>query len=231
MNVNNNCSTGSTALYLARQAVAGGMYDCALAIGFEKMKPGPLTGNFPERTSPLDKSVRIMNELAPITKDPMNPQIFGNAAIEYCQQNGQDLGACDYIASKNHNHSTLNPYSQFKHHSSLDDVRKARSIYKNITLLHCSPPSNGSACAIVASEEFVKKHGLESQAIEIIAQSMATDSAKHFAVNGNPKSLQEVAGADMTRKAMQQIYSAAGIKPNDIDGGLSRACEGRDLSN
>lgn len=82
MNVNNNCSTGSTALYLARQAVASGLYECALAVGFEKMKPGPLKGNFNERVSPLDQGVVLMNELAPITSAPMNPQIFGNAAIE-----------------------------------------------------------------------------------------------------------------------------------------------------
>ena len=40
VNVNNNCSTGSTALYLARQAVKGGLADCALALGFEKMEQG-----------------------------------------------------------------------------------------------------------------------------------------------------------------------------------------------
>jgi sterol carrier protein 2 len=49
-------------------------------------------------------------------------------------------------------------------------VQKARKIHKKLTLLHCSPTSNGSACAIVASEAFVKKHGLEAQAVEIVAQ-------------------------------------------------------------
>ena len=41
-NVNNNCSTGSTALYLARQAVEAGVVECALALGFEQMAPGAL---------------------------------------------------------------------------------------------------------------------------------------------------------------------------------------------
>ncbi len=80
----NACATGSTALLLARQAVAGGLYDCALAVGFEKMNPGPLKGNFPERTPTMDQSMKIMDELAPISSAPRNPQIFGNAAIEYC---------------------------------------------------------------------------------------------------------------------------------------------------
>ncbi|KAI9002167.1 thiolase-like protein [Hyaloraphidium curvatum] len=217
MNVNNNCSTGSTALYLARQAVAGGLYDCALALGFEKMKPGPLKGNFPERTSPLDKSMVIMNEMAPIQAAPINPQIFGNGAIEYCEVYKQPLDSMDWIASKNHTHSSLNPYAQFKHTSTVEEVQKARKIYKMHTVLHCSPPSNGSACAIVASEDFVKAHGLQDIAVEIIAQTMATDSSKHFAKNGNPKSLMELTGVDMTRKAAAEAYAAAGIKPADVD--------------
>ena len=44
VNVNNNCSTGSTALYLGAQAIRGGLADCVLALGFEKMQPGPLQG-------------------------------------------------------------------------------------------------------------------------------------------------------------------------------------------
>jgi acetyl-CoA acetyltransferase len=84
-------------------------------------------------------------------------------------------------------------------------------------LLHCSPPSCGSAAAIVCSEDYVKAHGLEAQAVEIIAQSMATDSGRPFAVGGLPKSLEEIAGADMTRKAIKSIYEASGIKPSDID--------------
>ncbi|KAI9031089.1 thiolase-like protein [Hyaloraphidium curvatum] len=217
INTTNACATGSTALLLARQAVAGGLYDCALAVGFEKMNPGPLKGNFPERTPTMDQQMVIMNELAPFTSAPRNPQIFTNAALEYCEKNGQDDAAMDYIASKNHNHSQLNPYSQFRHHSSLEDVRKARPIYKNATLLHCSPPSCGSAAAVVCSEDFVKAHGLEAQAVEIVAQAMATDSGKPFAVGGNAKSLEEIAGADMTRKAIKQVYAEAGIKASDVD--------------
>ena len=42
VNVNNNCSTGSTALFLARQAIESGAADCVMALGFEQMKPGAL---------------------------------------------------------------------------------------------------------------------------------------------------------------------------------------------
>ncbi len=217
MNVNNNCSTGSTALYIARQAVQGGMYDCALALGFEVMNPGPLKGNFPERTPPLDKGITIMAELAGIDKAPLNPQIFGNAGIEYCEKNGQSIESMDYIAAKNHTHSTRNPYAQFQMPTTVEDVKKARAIWKNITLLHCSPPSCGGACAIVASEAFVRKHKLEAQAVEIVAQQMATDSPLAFATGGAEKSCIEVAGADMTRRAADLAYKQAGITAKQVD--------------
>src|SRR5499426_373952 len=60
VNVNNNCSTGSSALYLARRAVMAGLSDCALALGFEKMKKGSLGTNFEDRTNPMDKHVMDM---------------------------------------------------------------------------------------------------------------------------------------------------------------------------
>ena len=55
VNVNNNCSTGSAALYLARQAVESGAVECALALGFEQMKPGALGAVFDDRPSPFEQ--------------------------------------------------------------------------------------------------------------------------------------------------------------------------------
>ncbi len=54
VNVNNNCSTGSTALFLARQAIASGAADCVLVLGFEQMSPGALGSVFSDRPSPFD---------------------------------------------------------------------------------------------------------------------------------------------------------------------------------
>src|SRR5436853_5927948 len=59
-NVNNNCSTGSTALYLAYQAIASGMNDCVLALGFEKMERGSLGAKFTDRTHPMDQPMHVM---------------------------------------------------------------------------------------------------------------------------------------------------------------------------
>src|SRR3954453_22469880 len=59
-NVNNNCATGSTALFMAKQFIEGGIADCVLALGFEKMARGSLTSAFNDRTNPMDKHIGAM---------------------------------------------------------------------------------------------------------------------------------------------------------------------------
>ena len=86
-----------------------------------------------------------------------------------------------------------------------------------MTLLHCSPTSDGSACAILASEKFVLEHGLKDQAVEIVAQTLATDSPLAFDPEMKHKSCIEIAGSDMTRRAAQDAYKLAQITPKEID--------------
>ncbi|KAJ3058586.1 tyrosine protein phosphatase [Rhizoclosmatium hyalinum] len=124
--------------------------------------------------------------------------------------------AMHLIASKSHTQSTLNPYAQFNQPATVEQVKKARKVFEPMTLLHCSPTSDGAACAIIASEAFVKKHNLGPQAIEITAQVMATDSTLAFDPKQETKSCLEIAGADMTRAAARKIYAQAGITPRDI---------------
>src|SRR6187431_3696893 len=76
VNVNNNCSTGSSALYLARQAVKGGIVDCALALGFEKMEKGSLGVKYTDRTNPMDKHAKAMIEKRGFEKAPAAAQFF-----------------------------------------------------------------------------------------------------------------------------------------------------------
>src|SRR5207244_1350072 len=63
VNVNNNCSTGSSALYMARQAVKGGLADCSLALGFEKMEQGSLGVKYTDRTNQIDRPLATMFEV------------------------------------------------------------------------------------------------------------------------------------------------------------------------
>lgn len=107
--------------------------------------------------------------------------------------------------------SALNPYSQFRDIYTLDQILSSPKVYGPLTKLQCCPTSDGAACAIIASAAFVRKHGLQAQAVEIVAQSMATDSPKMLSTDAI-----EWAGADMTRKAVQEVYKKAGIGPRDV---------------
>ncbi|KAI9340073.1 thiolase-like protein [Zopfochytrium polystomum] len=216
INMNNNCSTGSTALFTARNAVAFGQVECALALGFEKMAPGSLASVWQDRTNPMDWNAMAMIELRGFDKAPMAPQIFGNAGLEYMEKYGGPAEAFDLIAAKSHQHSTLNPYSQFKQPATVDQVHNARKIFGPLTLLHCSPTSDGAACAIVASEDFVVKHGLGANAIEIVGQTLATDSTLAADPLGKNHSCIELAGADMTRRAAQDLYAATNTSPKNV---------------
>ena len=95
-NVNNNCSTGSTALFNANNAVKSSLVDCALALGFERMAPGSLGTHFPDRTSPTilfgAKSQELESDLKTgKNSGPGAPRIFGNAGQEYCDKYGADI--------------------------------------------------------------------------------------------------------------------------------------------
>jgi sterol carrier protein 2 len=203
-------------LYLARQSIESGL-DCVMAVGFEKMAAGSLSAAWNDRTNPIDQVISVMSELRGIENAPLTPQIFANAGLEYLEKYGGDPDAFDLIAEKSHNHSTLNPYAQFRMPATLEQVKNARKIVGPLTLLHCSPTSDGAGCAILASEDFVKRHGLLNQAVEIVAQSLATDSTFAFDPKCQEKSCVQVAGFGMSHTAAQQVYQKAGITPEEVD--------------
>ena len=213
VNVNNNCSTGSTALYLARQAVKGGLVDCALALGFEKMELGSLGVKFTDRTNPMDRHVGALLELREWENAPPAPQMFGAAGREHMERYGSTPEHYAWIGFKNHKHSVNNPYAQFQDEYSLEDIKGAKEIYAPLTKLQCSPTSDGSAAAVVASERFVEQHDLWDGAIEIVGQSMVTDMTSTF----EAKSAIAVVGADMSRTAAQQALAEAQTDVGEVD--------------
>src|SRR6476646_7109221 len=77
INVNNNCSTGSTALFLARQAIASGAADCVMALGFEQMRPGALGNVFEDRPSPFAPFDEATASLVGMPELPLALRYFG----------------------------------------------------------------------------------------------------------------------------------------------------------
>jgi len=214
LNVNNNCSTGSSALYLARQSVKYGSTDCALAIGFEKMEPGSLGVKYTDRTNALDKHAMRMFEIRDPEASPPAPQMFGNAGRDHMQKYGSNPDHYAWIGWKNHKHSVNNPYAQFQDEYTLEDIKAAKMIHDPLTKLQCSPTSDGSACAIVASESYVDQHGLWDQAIEIAGQSMVTDLSSTFDENAD---CMTIVGSDMSKTAADAAYAEAGVEAAQVD--------------
>ena len=210
VNVNNNCSTGSTALYMAAQAIRGGLADCTIALGFEKMKPGSLEATWGDRTNPMDKQIVALAEIAEFAFPPA-PWMFGAAGREHMKQYGSTAEHFAKIGHKNHKHSVNNPFAQFQDEYTLEDILAARMIYDPLTKLQCSPTSDGSAAAILASEAFVDKHGLAGQATEIVGQAMTTDFQDTF--DGTAKG---IIGHHMNEAAAREVYQQSGLGPEDF---------------
>lgn len=211
-NVNNNCSTGSSALMLAAQAVRGGLVECALAVGFEKMEKGALGSKYEDRATPLNAFGSLMNEVQGFTNAPAAAQMFGGAGREYRFKHDTRKETFAQIAVKSRRHAAKNPFAIFNEPLTLEDVMGSPEVFDPLTRLQCCPPTCGAAAAVVCSDEFARRHGI-TRPVYIAAQAMTTDFASTF----EEKSMVKMVGFDMAQAAARQVYEQAGIGPEDLD--------------
>jgi sterol carrier protein 2 len=211
-NVNNNCATGSSALYLARQAVETGVADVALAVGFEQMNRGALLDVYSDRPTPLDQFQDARNLARGVPDDgvPAAAAYFGSAGAQYVDDYGIDPAVFAHITVKSRKHAAHNPYAVFRDPLSLDEVLASPHIYGPLTRYQCCPPTCGAAAAVITSPEYAKRHGLRSDVV-IAAQAITTDTASSF--GGDMKRL---VGYDMAAEAAAAVYEASGISPQDV---------------
>lgn len=212
VNVNNNCSTGSTALFLARQAVASDAADCVLALGFEHMNPGALGAMFNDRPSPFENFDQATDALVEQPGVPLALRYFGGAGLAHMQQYGTSLSTFAEIRAKASRHAANNPLALFRNVVTADEVLATPVMWPGVmTRLMACPPTCGAAAAIVCSDAFAERHGL-SRAVRIRAQAMTTDRPVTF----EARDMREVVGFSMAREAARQVYEAAGIGPADV---------------
>ncbi|MFI2210653.1 thiolase C-terminal domain-containing protein [Streptomyces sp. NPDC020141] len=215
-NVDNNCATGATALMLARQFVEGGLSDCVLALGFEKMRKGALgggAGGGDLKGSPVGRHYGVMAAAHGFAATPPTAQIFGNAAREHMDRHGTTEAQLAAVAAKNHRHSALNPRAQFRDVHTVEEILAAKTVHAPLTRLQCSPTSDGAAAAVVVSERFVAERGLRGRAVEIAAQTMTTDTGASFSSG----SCVDVVGRPMSRAAALAVYESSGLGIEDVD--------------
>ena len=210
-NVNNNCSTGSSALMLAKQAVEGGIVECALALGFEKMEKGALASKFTDRTNPLEWFAGLMSNVQGFTAAPPAAQMFGGAGREYRFKYGTKRETFAKIANKARKHASNNPYALFNQVLSVEEILASEEVFDPLTRFQCCPPTCGAGAAILCSDEFAKKHGI-TKPVYIAAQAMTTDYESSF----KEDSMMKMVGYDMAKACAKKVYDEAGLGPKDV---------------
>jgi sterol carrier protein 2 len=210
-NVNNNCSTGSSALMLGAQAVAGGLAECVIVVGFEQMEAGALSAKWTDRANPLDKFVNVMNEEQGFNSAPPAAQMFGGAGREYRWKHGTRKETFAKISAKARQHAAKNPYALFKEVLSVEEILASPEVFDPLTRYQCCPPTCGAAAAILASDDFAKKHNIDKP-VYIAAQAMTTDFPSTF----EEHSMIKMVGYDMAKAAAKKVYEQAGIGPESI---------------
>ncbi|KAH7377910.1 thiolase-like protein [Phaeosphaeria sp. MPI-PUGE-AT-0046c] len=194
-NVNNNCSTGSTGLYMGRNMIAHGAADCVLVVGFEKMFPGSLQTFFQDRSNPTSTTNLMMKETRGVTNSPGAAQLFGNAGREHMEKYG----------------SKLEDFAEIDEYT-LEQVVKSTMIHEPLTKLQCCPTSDGAAAAVLVSQEFLdKRPELKDQAILIAGQRLATDTPSLF-----NRSAIELVGYSMSELAAREALAEANTSPDDV---------------
>lgn len=213
LNVNNNCASGSSALWLARQAVASGATECALAVGFEQMPPGALTGKWDDRPAPLSAFKSALEDVYPVDPAlPMTPQYFAAAAQEYLDSTDATPETLAAVSVKARTHAGNNPLAVFRDPITLDDVLGSPTVAGPLTRLQCCPPTSGAAAAVVCTEDFARRHGLSPQ-VAIAAQALESDDDDLF----DSRSAIALVGTGVTRRTAERVYAEAGVSPGDID--------------
>ncbi|MES2264640.1 MAG: lipid-transfer protein [Pseudomonadota bacterium] len=212
VNVNNNCATGSSALFLARQAVQSGAVDCALAFGFEQMNPGALKSAWSDRAPATERALQLTNDLVGMPDLPTAIRQFAGAGYAHMEKYGTRLDTFARIRAKASRHAANNQLALFRNVLSTEEVMAAPMLWEGVlTRLMACPPTCGGAAAIVVSEAFAKKRGLRTD-VFIAGQAMATDLPSTY----DARDMIRVVGFDMTRHAAQQAYEQAGVGPEDI---------------
>jgi acetyl-CoA acyltransferase len=211
VNVNNNCSTGSSALFLARQLVASGALDCVLAFGFEQMRRGALGTQWGDRPSVLQRFDEVVAAAHPDAGDvPTALRYFGGAGAQYCERYGMDPAVFARIAVKARKHAANNPHAVFTDPVTVEEVLASPRVFGPLTRLQCCPPTCGAAAAVLVSDEFARRRGLRT-GVAIAAQELTTDTPASF--EGD---LINLVGSDMAATAARRVYESAGVSPEDI---------------
>jgi acetyl-CoA acetyltransferase len=213
VNVNNNCSTGSTALFLARQAVASGVVDCAIALGFEQMRPGALATHWQDRPNAFERFDDLCERQTGGSGLPLALRYFGGAGREHMTKFGTRLETFAKVRAKASRHAANNPLALLRKVLTVDDVMQSPVLWPGVlTRLMACPPTCGAAAAVIVSKEFAARKNL-APGVQILGQAMVTDRPDTFGTN----SMIDLVGFHLSAGAAAKVYEETGVGPQEVD--------------
>ena len=195
LNVENCAAAGATAIREASNAIRAGAYDLIMVVGFEKMQPGVLLNVTPESDPNVVMGMTVV------------PMRYSLMAMSHMAQYGSTVEQFAEISVKNHDHAVYNRYAHHPKPLSLEQVLSSRMICDPITLLQCSPVSDGAAAVVLCSEAFLARHG-RGREVRIRASSLKSD------IDLPARNLHT---ADLIQRAADEAYERAGAGPADMD--------------
>src|SRR6478736_2967983 len=172
VNVNNNCATGSSALWLANQAVASGAADCVLAFGFEQMRRGALTSVWEDRPDPFVDFLSVAEHQHGPSEAPMAARLFGGAGATYAERYGTRPETFAAIAVKSRRHAANNPYAVFRDPVTVQQVLESPVIFGSLTRLRCDVAIAAQAMTTDTSSSF------DGDAMQLVGYDMAQEAAR-----------------------------------------------------
>jgi len=197
-NIENACSSGSSAFREGWIAVASGLYDVALVVGVEKLY-----------ASDTGKTVQALAGASDVEVEGglglIMPGVWAMRANKHMEKYGTTIDQLAKVSVKNHKNGCLNPNSQYQKECTLEEVHKARMICDPLTVLHCSPIGDGAAAAVLCSKERAARY--TSKPILIAASVLTT---------GTYDILRDITSNELERRAAKEAYELAGIGPGDI---------------
>jgi Acetyl-CoA acetyltransferase len=200
MRVEAACSSGSAAVKAAYDAVASGGADVALALGVEKMK---------ESTTPtvVELIGRAGNYMWEFENFGLTfPGYYALYATAYMSRYGAREEDLCGVAVKNHYYGSLNERAQFRNRITVEKCMSSPYVAWPLKLYDCSPITDGAAAVILASDDFIRRHGGEVTWIRGIGAATGTANLSRRA---------DFLGLDAARRAAREAYARAGIDPED----------------
>jgi len=202
VNVENACASSSTALHLARQGIASGEHEHVLVVGYEKLYDQDRQKSFRAFNASMD-----LDEMRRrFTAGGEGRSVFMDLYASFSDPAGvrgrpdpPDAEALGEVSVKNHHHGALNPYSQFRDEVSLEEVLASRRIAGPLTLLMCSPLSDGAAALVLSSRP------PNGSRVRVAASVLASG-------RGDDRSM-----PDAVSRAAGRAFERAGLGPEDLD--------------